>query len=92
MRVWLVSDIYALYFPQNSEDDTYVLSQFRNIVYHTVLLTVHVQFFVSIFFVSIYIQSFCLYISHSWIMHLVEDILYISNHRVLSPCCLLCLP
>src|SRR4029434_8251197 len=26
-----------------------------------------------------------------WITHLVED-KYISNHQVLSPCCLLCLP
>ena len=56
MRVWLVSYIYALlYLPQKCEADIFVLSQFRDIVYATVLLTVHIQFFGNIF---------CLYFSH----------------------------
>ena len=56
MRVWYVSYSYALLnLPQKSEDNTYVLSQCRDMVYATVLLTVHIQFFGNIF---------CLYFSH----------------------------
>ena len=51
-------------FSQKSENDTFVLSQFRDIVYHTVLLTVHIQSFVNIFCFHLYSQSFCFYIFH----------------------------
>ena len=69
-----VGEIYMyalLYFPQKSEDNTYVLSQCRDIVQWTIDCTYTVV--CKYRFVSIYIISHFVYFSHSWIMHLVED-------------------
>ena len=55
MRVcwWAISMLF-LYFPQKSEDNSYVLSQCRV----TVLLTVHIEFFVFIYILSLVFSHF----------------------------------
>ena len=75
VRVFLLSLVYALlYLPQKCEAVTFV-SQFRDILYYTVQLAVHIQLFANIFCFNLYYQSFCLFF-HFLIMimnmHLVK--------------------